>query len=40
MARLTKADAARERGISRTMLYKPIDQGKGSAMPDGLINEI
>ena len=39
MARLTKADAARQLGISRTTLYKLIDQGKVSATPDGLIDQ-
>ena len=38
MARLTKADAARQLGISRTTLYKLIEQGKVSATPDGLID--
>ena len=38
MAKLTKADAARQLGISRTTLYKLIDQGKVSATPDGLID--
>jgi Helix-turn-helix domain len=38
MAKLTKADAARQLGISRTTLYKLIDQGKLSATPDGLID--
>jgi hypothetical protein len=38
MANLTKADAARQLGISRTTLYKLIDQGKLSATPDGLID--
>ncbi len=38
MARLTKADAARQLGISRTTLYKLIDEGKVSATPDGLID--
>jgi Bacterial regulatory protein, Fis family/Recombinase len=38
MARLTKAEAARQLGISRTTLYKLIDQGKVSATPDGLID--
>jgi hypothetical protein len=38
MAKLTKADAARQLGISRTTLYKLIDQGKLSASPDGLID--
>ena len=32
MAKLTKADAARHLGISRTTLYKLIDQGKLSAV--------
>jgi hypothetical protein len=39
MARLTKADAARQLGISRTTLYKLIDQGKVSATPDGMIDQ-
>jgi transposase-like protein len=39
MARLSKADAARQLGISRTTLYKLIDQGKVSATPDGLIDQ-
>jgi excisionase family DNA binding protein len=39
MARLTKSDAARQLGISRTTLYKLIDQGRVSATPDGLIDE-
>ena len=38
MARLTKAYAARQLGISRTTLYKLIDQGKLSATPEGLID--
>jgi excisionase family DNA binding protein len=38
MARLTKAEAARQLGISRTTLYKLIDQGTLSATPDGLID--
>jgi Helix-turn-helix domain len=38
MARLTKAEAARQLGISRTTLYKLIDQGKISPTPDGLID--
>lgn len=38
MARLTKANAARQLGISRTTLYKLIAQGKVSATPDGLID--
>lgn len=38
MAKLTKAEAARQLGISRTTLYKLIDQGKISATPDGLID--
>ena len=36
MATLTKAEAARQLGISRTTLYKLIDQGTLSATPDGL----
>lgn len=39
MATLTKLDAARQLGISRTTLYKLIDQGRLSATPDGLIDE-
>jgi hypothetical protein len=39
MARLTKADAARQLGIARSTLYKLIDQGKVSPTPDGLIDE-
>jgi hypothetical protein len=39
MARLTKTEAARQLGISRTTLYKLIDQGKVSATPDGLIDQ-
>ena len=38
MAHLTKAEAARQLGISRTTLYKLIDQGTPSATPDGLID--
>jgi hypothetical protein len=38
MAKLTKADAARQLGISRTTLYKLIDQGQVSATPEGLID--
>ena len=38
MATLTKADAARQLGISRTTLYKLIDQGQLSATPDGQID--
>jgi len=38
MAMLTKADAARQLGISRTTLYKLINDGKLSATPDGLID--
>jgi excisionase family DNA binding protein len=36
MARLTKSDAARQLGISRTTLYKLIDQGRVSATPGWL----
>jgi len=39
MARLSKTEAARQLGISRTTLYKLIDQGRVSATPDGLIDE-
>jgi hypothetical protein len=39
MAKLTKSDAARQLGISRTSLYKLIDQGKVSATPDGMIDQ-
>jgi hypothetical protein len=39
MARLTKTEAARQLGISRTTLYKLIDQGRVSATPDSLIDE-
>src|SRR5262245_27222662 len=37
MARLSKSEAARQLGISRTALYKLIDQGAMSATPDGRI---
>src|SRR5262245_8921099 len=39
MAKLTKVQAARELGISRTTLYKLIEQGKVSATADGFIDE-
>ena len=39
MAKLTTADAVRQLGISHTAQYKLIDQGKVSAMPDGLIDQ-
>src|SRR5437764_482439 len=39
MAKLTKADAARQLGISRRTLYKLIDQGKVSATPDGFVDD-
>jgi excisionase family DNA binding protein len=38
MARLTKAEAARQMGISRTTLYKLIHAGTLSAHPDGTID--
>ena len=38
MARLTKTEAARQLGISRTTLYKLIDQNVLSTTPDGLID--
>jgi hypothetical protein len=38
MARLTKADAARQMGISRTTLYKFIHEGTVSVHPDGTID--
>jgi hypothetical protein len=38
MARLSKAAAARELGISRTTLYKLIRTGKLSVHPDGTID--
>jgi hypothetical protein len=39
MAKLTKADAARQLGIARSTLYKLIDQGKVSPTPDGLVDQ-
>ena len=39
MARHTKAEAARHLGISRTTLYKLIQQGQVSPTPDGLIDD-
>jgi len=39
MARLTKADAARQLGIARSTLYKLIDQSKVSPTPDGLLDQ-
>jgi hypothetical protein len=39
VAKLTKADAARQLGIARSTLYKLIDQGKISPAPDGLIDQ-
>jgi hypothetical protein len=38
MALLTKADAARQLGISRTTLYKLIAHGTLSPTPEGLID--
>ncbi len=38
MAKLTKAEAARQLYISRTTLYKLIHEGKVSAAPDGTID--
>jgi hypothetical protein len=38
MARLTKAEAARQMGISRTTLYKLIHAGTLSVHPDGTID--
>jgi hypothetical protein len=35
MARLTKADAARQLGIARSTLYTLSDQGKVSCTPGG-----
>jgi excisionase family DNA binding protein len=37
MPRLSKSEAARQMGISRTTLYKLIHEGKLSAHPDGSI---
>ena len=37
MARLSKSEAARQLGISRTALYKLIEQGAMSATPAGRI---
>ena len=39
MTQLTKADAARQLGISRIILYTCIDQGQLSATPEGLIDQ-
>ena len=38
MARLTKSEAARQLGISRTYLYKLINDGHVSPAPDGMID--
>jgi excisionase family DNA binding protein len=38
MAKLTKAEAARQMGISRTTLYKLIHAGTLSVHPDGTID--
>ena len=39
MARYPKAQAARSLGISRTTLYRLIEQGALSPAPDGLIDD-
>src|SRR5689334_4151802 len=39
MARLTKADAARQLGISRTTLYRLIEHGVLSPTPNGRIDD-
>ena len=39
MAKLTKADAARQLGIAHSTLSKLIDQGKVSPTADGLIDQ-
>jgi helix-turn-helix protein len=39
MARHSKADAARYLGISRTTLYRLIQQGTLSPTPEGLIDD-
>jgi ACT domain-containing protein len=36
---MPKADAVHQLGISRTILYKLIDQGKVSTTPDALIDQ-
>jgi hypothetical protein len=38
VAKLTKANAARQLGIARSTLYTLIDQSKVSPTPDGLID--
>ena len=38
MTRLTKSEAARQLGISRTYLYKLINDGHVSPAPDGMID--
>jgi hypothetical protein len=40
MPKLAKADAARQLSISRTTLYKLIDQGTVSVPLDGLIDTV
>ena len=39
MAKLTTTAAARQLGIARSTLYKLIDHGKVSAIPDGMIDQ-
>ena len=39
MARLSKSEAARQLGISRTTLYRLIAHGRLSPAPNGLIDD-